>query len=187
MRVLGPRPVGDPAELAAVVAECLPHLEDGLTLLDRAANAGEITVDVAAVDARGRLVLIVCDIVGGPETVLRAVESVAWWREHAGLAARVIPGAGIDGAAEPRAFVVASRFTDRALRLIRALGPVAPAAVECRVFEDAGHDAAVSLDRVDAVPVRAPSPPATSGDADARRAGVLIERLERLRFSEGFR
>ena len=62
MRRLGPRPVADPAELTAVMAERLPHLETGPRLLDRDASAGEVTVDIAAVDAGGRLALILCDI-----------------------------------------------------------------------------------------------------------------------------
>ncbi|MGH7276589.1 MAG: hypothetical protein ACREIY_06125, partial [Candidatus Rokuibacteriota bacterium] len=100
------------------------------------------------------------------------------------------------------------RWTDRALRLARALGPVAPVAVECRVFRDADGGTVVSLDRLDAVrardaaPARAgaavpqdtrpePAPPAVtvtmSPATEAQRAAVLIERLERLRFSEVFR
>ena len=202
MRVLGRRPVTDPAELATVVAECLSHLDPGLRLLGRAANAGEVTVDLACVDGARRLVLILCDIVAGPETVLRAVEGGAWWGEHADLAARAFAGASIDPGATPRTFVVATRFTDRALRVLRALGPVAPAAVECRVFEDREAGTAVSLDRVDVAfrrddapsaarpepaPARVAAAPATSEDEDAQRAVVLIERLERLRFSEVFR
>ena len=202
MRMLGRRPVTDPAALATVVAECLGHLEAGLVLLARPAPAGEVMVDVAGVDARGRLVLILCDLVAGPETVLRAVEGGAWWGEHADLAAHVFAGAGIVPGATPRTFVVATRFTDRALRVLRALGPVAPAAVECRVFEDPGTGPLVSLDRVDVgarrddarsaarsepAPARVAAAPATSEDEDAQRAVVLIERLERLRFSEVFR
>lgn len=205
MRMLGRRPVTDPAALATVVAECRVHLEAGLALLARPASAGEVAVDVAGVDARGGLVLIlcdICDIVAGPETVLRAVEGGAWRGEHADLAAHVFAGASIDPGTPPRTFVVATRFTDRALRVLRALGPVAPAAVECRVFEDPETGPVVSLDRVDVAarrddarsaarsepaPARAPAAPATSGDGDAQRAAVLIERLERLRFSEVFR
>ena len=77
MRVLGLRPVTAPAELAPVVAECLPPLDPGLRLLERAANAGEVTVDLACVDGARRLVLIMCDIVAGPDAVLRAVEGAA--------------------------------------------------------------------------------------------------------------
>ena len=181
MRLLGRRPVTDPAALATIVAECLGHLEAGLVLLARPASAGDATVDVAGVDARGRLVLILCDIVAGPETVLRAVEGGAWWGEHADLAAHVFAGAGLVPGTTPRTFVVATRFTDRALRVLRALGPVAPAAVECRVFEDPEHGAVVSLDRLDVARAKGEAP---SGADDAQRAVVLIERLERLRFSE---
>jgi len=202
VRLLGRRPVTDPAALATVVAECLGHLEAGLVLLARPAPAGDVTVDLAGVDARGRLVLILCDLVAGPETVLRAVEGGAWWGEHADLAAHVFAGAGLVPGTTPRTFVVATRFTDRALRVLRALGPVAPAAVECRVFEDREAGTAVSLDRVDVAfrrddapsaarsepaPARAAAAPARPGDGDAQRAAVLIERLERLRFSEVFR
>jgi len=89
VRVLGRRPVTDPAELATVVAECLPHLDPGLRLLGRAANAGEVTVYLACVDGARRLVLILCDIVAGPDAVLRAVEGAAWWGEHPELLAHL--------------------------------------------------------------------------------------------------
>ena len=72
MKILGRRPVSDPAELGTVVAECLTHLEPGLTLVDGSASAGDVSVELTAVADGGRLVLILCDIVGGPETVLRA-------------------------------------------------------------------------------------------------------------------
>jgi hypothetical protein len=206
--MLGRRPVNDPAELGTVVAECLTHLEPGLTLLDRSTAAGDVTVELTAASDGGRLVLILCDLVAGPETVLRAVEAAAWWREHAELAARVFAGAGVDPHAAPRTLVVATRWTDRALRLARALGPVAPVAVECRVFRDADGGSVVSLDRLDVtregdaalagagVAARPdarpePTPPAVTAPASlaapAQRAAVLIERLERLRFSEVFR
>ena len=102
MRTLGRRPVTDPAGLATGAAECLPRLEAGLRLLDRDASAGEVTLDVAAVD-------------------------------------------------------------------------------------DADKGAAVSLDRVDAREqdvARASSTVRAFGDVEAQHAAALIERLERLRFSE---
>lgn len=185
MRRVEGRVIADPEALAAVVVECLPHLEPGLTLLSRASNAGEVVVDVTARDARGRLVLIVCDVVAGPETVLRALEGVAFWREHPGLARRLFAGAGTDGAG-PRAFAVATRFTDRALRLCRALGAVAPVPVECRVLTDPAHGAMASLHRVDRDPTRAGTSRGAAMD-DAARAAALIGELERLRFGEVFR
>ena len=203
MRVLGRRPVTDPAELATVVAECLPHLDPGLRLLERAANAGEVTVDIACVDGARRLVLILCDIVAGPDAVLRAVEGAAWWREHPELLPRVFPAAAaLDAGAPPRALLVACRFGDRALRLLRALGPRGPEPVECRVFTDE-TGTIVSLERVDvaapepaAPPAAArpvapapetPAPAAVPVKTPAASASALIDRLERLRFSEVFR
>jgi len=211
VRVLGRRPVTDPAELATVVAECLPHLDPGLRLLERAANAGEVTVDIACVDGARRLVLILCDIVAGPDAVLRAVEGAAWWREHPELLPRVFPAAAaLDAGAPPRTLLVACRFGDRALRLLRALGPLGPEPVECRVFTDE-TGTVVSLERVDvaAAPARAaaapepaappaaarpvapapetPAPAAGPVERPAASASQLIDRLERLRFSEVFR
>jgi len=89
---------------------------------------------------------------------------------------------------------VASRFSDRALRLLRALGPSAPGAVERGLFQDADGPA-IYLDRLDpstgaGVPRPAAvdeTPAAAAPRAQSKRAAVLIERLERLRFSEGFR
>jgi len=192
VRVLKRRAVADAGELAAMLAECAARLEPGLVPLQRGVAAGEVTVDLALADTSGRLVLVTCDVVAGPETVLRAVEGAAWWAEHAGLRSRVFPGAALEREAPPRALIVASRFSDRALRLLRALGPSAPEAVECGLFEDADGPV-VGLDRLDPasgrVQAHSPSADATAETPrpEARRAAVLIERLERLRFSEGFR
>jgi len=197
VRVLARRPVTDPAELATVVAECLGDLEPGLTLLERAPGAGEVTVDLVCVDEGRRLVLVFCDIIAGPEIVLRAVEAAAWWREHAALLPRVFPAAGLEATAPPRTIIVASRVSDRALRLIRALGPLGPTPVECRVYTDP-EGAVVGLEplaagaagpgprQTVAAPAAVPEAPAPARPA-AERAEALIGQLERLRFSEVFR
>jgi len=190
VRVLARRTIADARELAGVIAECASHLE--LRPLQRALAAGEVTADLACADTSGRLVLVVSDVVAGPETVLRAVEVAAWWGEHAALLGRLFPDAALLGAA-PHALIAASRFTDRALRLLRALGPAAPDAVECRLFQDADGPV-VALDRL--APAQDASQPhpaapaegtAEAPRADAKQAVALIDRLERLRFSEGFR
>ena len=194
MRALTRRAVADAGELARVVAECAAQLEPGLVPAQRAVGAGEVAVDLACTDACGRLVLVVCDVVAGPETVLRAIEAAVWWGDHAALRASVFSDAALDRDAPPRALIVASRFSDRALRLLRALGPSAPDAVECGLFLDADGPA-IYLDRLDpstgaGVPRPAAvdeTPAAAAPRAQSKRAAVLIERLERLRFSEGFR
>lgn len=194
MRALTRRAVADAGELARVAAECASQLEPGLVPVQRPFAAGEVTVDLACADASGRLVLVVCDVVAGPETVLRAVEAVAWWGEHAAALPSVFPDAALDRDAAPRALIVASRFSDRALRLLRVLGASAPEAVECRLFQDADGPV-VGLGRLDLAQGAGPPRPAAAVEvtaaeaprAQSKGAAVLIQRLERLRFSEGFR
>jgi len=191
VRVLRRRAVADAGELVAAVAECASHLEPGLRPLQRALASGEVTVDLACADASGRLVLVVSDVVAGPETVLRAVEGAAWWGQHVALLPRLFPEAVLQQVA-PRAMIAASWFSARALRLLRALGPVAPEAVECRLFQDADGPV-VSLEHLDLASDPGQPRPAGAGTAAeapraaVKEAAVLIERLERLRFSEGFR
>jgi len=194
VRALTRRAVADAGELARVAAECASQLEPGLVPVQRPCAAGEVTVDLACADASGRLVLVVCDVVAGPETVLRAVEAVAWWGEHAALHPSVFPDAALARDAAPRALIVASRFSDRALRLLRGLGASAPEAVECRLFQDADGPV-VGLGRLDLAQGAGPPRPAAAVEvtaaeaprAQSKGAAVLIQRLERLRFSEGFR
>ncbi len=170
MRVLQRRPIGEAAELAGVVAGCLGHLEPGLRAVERAAHAEEVPVDLAGVDGAGRLTLVCCEPVAGPELLLRAVEAQAWWREHGAIVPRVF-GDSVDPQATPHALAVAERWSDRALRLLAALGPVAPTAVECRVFVDADGSPLVSLERVQGA--RAPS------EGEAPHDTALVERLRR--------
>jgi len=189
VRVLKRRAIADAGELAGVLAGCAGQVETGLTpLLQRPVAAGEVTIDLACADASGRLVLVACDVVAGAETVLRAIEGAAWWAEHAALRPRVFADAPLGREAPPRALVAASRFSDRALRLLRALGPSAPEAFECGLFEDADGPV-IGLERLDAASGLAQaSPTGAKATAEApRSAAALVERLERLRFSEGFR
>jgi len=187
LKALKRRVVSDAGELAGVLAQCASELEPGLRLLQRSATAGEIGVELLCVDASGRLVLVASDVVAGPETVLRALEAVAWWREHAALLERMFPGAAVDPRGAPRALIAATRFGDRALRLLRLLGEVAPDAVECHLFEDA-EGLVVAFDRLAVTPgTRPPAAPAAAPTDEAQRAAALVERLERLRFREVFR
>ena len=83
--------------------------------------------------------------------------------------------------------IAATRFGDRALRLLRLLGEVAPDAVECHLFEDAAG-LVVAFDRLAVTPgTRPPAAPAAAPTDEAQRAAALVERLERLRFREVFR
>jgi hypothetical protein len=187
VKALKRRAIADARELAGVLAQCASELEPGLRLVQRASTAGEIGVELLCVDASGRLVLVASDVVAGPETVLRALEAVAWWREHTALLERMFPGAGIDPRGAPRGSVVATRFNDRALRLLRLLGESAPDAVECYLFEGP-EGLVVAFDRLAGVPLLpAPGTPEAPQGDEAQRAAALVDRLERLRFREVFR
>jgi hypothetical protein len=180
------------------VTEAIGHLEPGLRVVACRVPVGETILDVLAVDGGGTVVLIGCLPVADAADVLPVLEAAAWWREHGGLAARALADL-LDPAASPRPVVVATRFTDRARRLLRSLGPAAPAAVECRVFDD-GPGLAVAFEGLGPDPEPMPGPgqdapasrpapmplaPAAGDPAD--RAAALMERLERLRPTEAFR
>ena len=195
MRLLRRRPVADARELAACAAACLGGLFPGLRIADPPPAVAEAMADVVAVDATGGLVLIVCEPVGSPAAVLRGLECAAWWRDHRAFIPRMVPGA-LEGVA-PSAVVVAGHFPDGTLRMVRALGGVAPTAIECRFYDD-GDVGGVAFEIL-ATPLAPATEPngahGTNGaHADAAptsaqpRAGEGVgERLARLRFSDAFR
>ena len=200
MRLLRLRPLRETREVIACVRQALPLLETGLRPLDGLVAGGD-AADVAAIDAGGRLVLIVCEVEAEPAAILRVLESAAWCAEHGGLAARLDPA--LDAGAPPRVMLIAARFGERTLRLLRTLGPTAPVALECRVFDD-GADTLVSFEpappAIEAARTPSPSPgaaPAGSGGKTGG-AGVAAGRapagaplteagIGRLKFTEAFR
>jgi hypothetical protein len=192
MILLDPRPLPERADLVAVLAECFAELEEGLSLLELWVSAGEVTVEIAGIDADGRLVLLVCDLVATPTTVTRALEAAVWWQQESDLQRRLFPR--VNPEAPPRTIVVGTRFDERALRLVRGLGALAPTAIECRVYDD-GEETAVALERLAdgaaerARPREAEAPAAAALPAPptprAERAVALIHRLDRL--GEAFR
>ena len=201
MKLLRRRPVADTRELAACVAAFLGGFFPGLRVADRAPAVAEAMADVVAVDAAGGLVLIVCEPAATPAGVLRALECAAWWRDHRAFIPRMVPGA-LEGVA-PSAVVVAGRFPDGTLRVLRALGGAAPTAIECRLYDDGGAGGAafeIVATPLDAsaetpgVPEANGGEPTNGADAgttpanptEAAAAGVG-DRLARLRFSEAFR
>lgn len=201
MNRLTPIRLESAAALAAVVAESLDGIEPGLARIERSFVAGETLVDVVAIDDDRRLVTVVVELEADAGAVARGLEAATWCREHAPLLARVFPDAVVEPAAPARIVLVAARVPERVRRLLRALGPVAPAAVECRVFEFRG-ERCVAYERVGESPDRpgegrgeapdlaAPAPVAVanlSPPTSAERAQSLIERLEALRFGPAFR
>jgi len=205
MNVLTPVPLRSAAALAAVVAESLESVEAGGAVLARGFVAGETVVDLLAVDAERRPVAIVTELEADTAAVVRAIEAAAWCRETPGLLARAFPDASLDTTGPVRVVLVAGHLSDRALRLLRALGPQAPEALECRVFELNG-ERCVSYEAVgergartaergarsrpaEGAPVSreaVAAPRETGDDEAAERARRLIERLETLTFRGAF-
>ena len=134
-----PLALTDREELAALVEANLPALERGLSILERRFPAGQVPVDLVAVDARKRLVLLILGSGSNPAMLLQGLEAYAWCRENGALLGRLLPDARIDPAAPPRLFLLAPRFSDSLRRTARYLGPVSPVLVECRCLEVNGE------------------------------------------------
>jgi hypothetical protein len=187
-----PVPLPDREELLALVEAGLGALEEGLTPVARRVPAGRVAVDLAALDARGRLVLCLLGPGSEPALLLAAVEAYAWCRENPALLPRLFPAAGLDPGLPPRVFLLAARFSDEVLRAARYLGEAAPALVECRCLEVDGTRGICLEPLADplagAAAHAAPDfgPPAAAGDPARERARRLVRHLERLPFREAF-
>jgi hypothetical protein len=212
MKPLRPIVTRSGGALAGVVAETLQAMESGLTLLERGFAAGETLVDILAIDAAHRLVTVVVELDADAAAVVRALEAAAWCRDNWALVGRLFAGADLDLTEPARPVLVARHLGDRALRLLRALGAVAPTAFECQVFEGTGEryvsyerathggsreegrrgapDAAEPAAPTEARPGRRPraaaEPPERSESDAAERAQSMIARLEALRLRQAF-
>ncbi|MBI3030230.1 MAG: hypothetical protein HYY64_12025 [Candidatus Rokubacteria bacterium] len=184
-----PLALTDREELAALVEANLSALEGGLSVLERRFPAGQVPVDLVAVDARERLVLVILGSGSNPAMLLQSLEAYAWCRENGALLGRLLPGVRIDPAAPPRLFLLAPRFSDSLRRTARYLGPLSPVLVECRCLEVNGERGIcfepVEGD-VEAAAPPEPVPPAP-GDGPRERVKQLVSHLERLSFGEAFR
>jgi len=188
-----PLALTDREELAALVEANLPALEGGLSILERRFPAGQVPVDLVAVDARERLVLLILGSGSNPAMLLQSLEAYAWCRENGALLGRLLPGASIDPAAPPRLFLLAPRFSDSLRRTARYLGPLSPVLVECRCLEVNG-ERGICFEPVEgdveaaAPPEPVPPEPAEApGDGARDRVKQLVSHLERLSFREAFR
>jgi len=212
MKPLRPIVTRSAGALAGVVAESLQAMDPGLTLLERGFAAGETLVDILAIDAARRLVTLVVELDADAAAVVRALEAAAWCRDNWALVGRLFAGADLDLTEPARPVLVARHLGDRALRLLRALGAVAPTAFECQVFEGSGEryvsygqathgagreegrrgapDAVEAAAPTEAKPGRRPravAEPRERGESDAaERAQSMIARLEALRLRQAF-
>ena len=188
-----PLALTDREELAALVEANLPALEGGLSILERRFPAGQVPVDLVAVDARERLVLLILGSGSNPAMLLQGLEAYAWCRENGALLGRLLPSARIDPVVPPRLFLLAPRFSDGLRRTARYLGPVSPVLVECRCLEVNG-ERGICFEPVEGnVEAAAPREPVSPEPAEApvhearERVGRLVSHLERLSFRDSFR
>ncbi len=191
-----PLALTDREELASLVEANLPAIEGGLSLLQRRFPAGQVPVDLVAVDARERLVLLVLGSGSNPAMLLQGLEAYGWCRDNGALLGRLFPGAGIDTATPARLFLLAPRFSDSLRRTARYLGPVSPVLVEYRCLLVNGVRGICFEPVEGSVEAAAPPDPVVSersegaeepDDPTRARARQLVSHLERLSFREAFR
>ncbi len=185
--VVRPLTVTDLNELTSLIEGHLTALEPGLSLLERRFPAGETLVDFVALDARGRLVLLMLGLGSDIAMLVQALEAYGWCRESGALLERLFPGARRMPGTPPRLFLLAARFSDSLRRTARQLGPLAPTLVECRPVEVNGARG-VCFEVVEGVPTDVGSAAPERADDPAReRVRQLVSHLERLSFREAFR
>lgn len=180
-----PRAPRDREELASLVEANLSRLEAGLALLDRRFPAGQVPVDLVALDARETLVLCLVGSGSNPAMLVQALEAYGWCRENGALLGRLFPHARINTTVPPRLFLLAPRFSDSVRRTARYLGPVSPVLVECRCLDVDGVRG-ICFEPMEGE-VEEAGPAAEPQDPARARVEQLVSHLERLSFREAFR
>ena len=186
-----PLALTDREEMVSLVEANLAALEGGLSVLERRFPAGQVPVDLVAVDARARLVLLILGSGSNPALLLQGLEAYGWWRENGALLQRLLPGATIDTAAAPRLFLLAPRFADNLRRTARYLGALSPVLVECHCLEVNGvrgicfEPVEGNVEAPPAEPVAPEGAPQPDDQAHAR-VQQLVSHLRRLSFREAF-
>jgi hypothetical protein len=139
-RVLSPAPAAEPAlrlhDLEEALLEGLSEHLPGLEIQDRAlvlSGGGEgrvLRVDLVAIDACGRLVLILLVDGRADETVFAGLETLAQVRGDRALIAQHLSSARLSFEAPPLVVLVAEAYAARVLRSLTAVSPR-----EMRLFE----------------------------------------------------
>ena len=175
-------------DLEGVLGQALP----GLTVLDRKLELdGALNADLVAIDASGRLVLVLLrgprealDDQAGERTVLGVLDALVWARRHRDLLARHLNGSQWNEDLEPRVVVVAERFGERVAARLSTLDPDGVLLLEVRSLRT---EAGASTYLVDPTPHAARAGHAASKtfleglDEDLRgQAELLLKRLGRI-------
>jgi hypothetical protein len=111
----------DLKDLQDLVGQHVEALEPGLRVVDARVLLGTATVDLLAVDADGRLTLVVLGFVADDQLLLRALEAYAWCREYPDELRRLPPIASGTTEEPPRVVIVAEELPEAFLRKTRHL------------------------------------------------------------------
>jgi len=141
------REVTDLQHLRALVSDNSDAMEPGLKILASNLNLGRTSIEIAALDAQDRPVLIVLGLTADDAMLVRALEAYAWCLEYPESVRRLVP-ASVRPGWPPRIVFVAERLLEAFVRKMRLLSF---SAVDCFEFRyvEANGTAGFYLDRVD--------------------------------------
>lgn len=126
----------DAGTLIGLLKEQPEAVEPGLKILDARVPLGAGTVDLLALDAGGRAVLIVAALAADDAVLLRALDAYAWCLDAPGAVQDLYPMIRLSPADPPRVVVIAAEFSEAFLRRARHLGV---GRVDCRQVQVGLH------------------------------------------------
>jgi hypothetical protein len=117
------------SQVIAVLQEPWGAIEEHLRAIDSSLPCSPCgVIDVLAVDAAGRLVVIDIDPFTGDGLLLRGLSHIEWLRLNAANVCRMYPGKTIDFAAPARLVLVAPRFS---VTVRHAVSQISELEIEC--------------------------------------------------------
>lgn len=127
------------SQIIAVINEPWGAIEEHLLALDSSVSCSPCgVIDVLAVDAAGRLVVIDVDPFTGDGLLLRGLSHMEWLVRNAANVRRMYPGRTIDFAAPPRLVLVAPRFSATVRHAVSQIVEPEIACVRCRGVDVSG-------------------------------------------------
>lgn len=127
--------IDDARVLHSLVKEHVDSLEADLKILDERVLLGGGTVDLVAVDAQGRLVLIAIAFVAENGMLLRMLEAYAWCLEYPDTVSRLYALPPTSLAAPPRVVFIGERLSDAFLQKVKHLRMPSIDCLEFRYIE----------------------------------------------------
>lgn len=127
------------SQVIAVLRERWDAIEERLRAVDSSVPCSPCgVIDVLAVDAASRLVVIDIDTVAGDGLLLRGLSHMEWLVRNAPNVRRMYPGWTIDFAAPPRLLLVAPRFSPTVRHAVSQIAEPDVACVRYRGLDVSG-------------------------------------------------